>query len=50
MILPLAFVMDVTKAHKTLANYRPISNLLSIPVITSIITITLICSIAIITM
>ncbi|CAK79482.1 unnamed protein product (macronuclear) [Paramecium tetraurelia] len=36
LIIPLAFTMDLTKSYNKLANYRPISNLISLPVLSSV--------------
>ncbi|CAD8065143.1 unnamed protein product [Paramecium primaurelia] len=36
LIIPLAFTMDLTKSYHKLANYRPISNLISLPVLSSV--------------
>ncbi|CAK80951.1 unnamed protein product (macronuclear) [Paramecium tetraurelia] len=36
LIIPLAFTMDLTSAFPTLARYRPISDLISIPIISSV--------------
>lgn len=44
LIIPLAFTMDLTKAFPTLAKYRPISDLVSLPVILSVLMVTLICA------
>ncbi|CAD8086125.1 unnamed protein product [Paramecium sonneborni] len=46
LIIPLAFTMDLTNAFPSLARYRPISDLISIPIISSV-TITALTSIAI---
>lgn len=43
MIIPLALTMNMTKAYSKLAPYRPVSDLLSLPVLASVIGLILIC-------
>jgi len=45
LIIPLAFTMNLTKAYDKLAPFRPISDLLSLPVLSSVIGLLLIFSV-----
>ncbi|CAD8075516.1 unnamed protein product [Paramecium sonneborni] len=46
LIIPLAFTMDLTKSYNRLANFRPISNLISLPVLSSVCVMVLISFVA----
>ncbi|KAM3142599.1 hypothetical protein pb186bvf_005258 [Paramecium bursaria] len=49
LIFPIAFTMDLTKAYDKLAKYRPISELISVPVLSSVLVTFFLCIVTSIT-